>query len=58
MNNTILKKKCVEDIIRILNDRIELLEKYRDIDINKEILDCLNLKTKYVVMLKEMVDDE
>ena len=53
-----LKKKCLLDTIKTLDYRINILEKYRNIDIDKEILDCINLKNKYTIMLKEMVSDE
>ena len=61
MNN---KKKSIttEDAIRKLlkyfRGRLTLLEKYRDMDINKEILDCLNEINRLKEKLKGIVDEE
>ena len=54
----IIRKKHLKKMIKELEGRIKLLEEYRNKDINKEILDCLNLKNKYDKMLKKMKDSD
>jgi len=53
-----LKEKAIKKLLRYFKGRLTLLEKYRDMDINKEILDCLNEIKKLKDKLKEIEEDE
>jgi len=46
--------KMCEELIMQLENRLEILEGYRNMDIDKEILDTLNDIRKYKNILKEL----
>lgn len=50
----ITNKDAIKKLLKYYRGRLTLLEKYRNIDINKEILDCLNEINKLKERLKEI----
>jgi len=53
-----VKKNAINKLLRFYKGRLKTLEKYRDIDINKEILDCINEINKLKKELRELEGDE
>lgn len=53
-----MTKEAIKKLLRYYKGRVTLLEKYRDINIDKEILDCLNEITKLSDRLKDLEDIE
>jgi len=58
MPNGEMTKEAIKKLLRYYKGRVTLLEKYRDINIDKEILDCLNEITKLSDRLKDLEDIE
>ena len=53
-----LKIKTTKKLLKHFRSRKTLLEKYRDIDINTEILDCLNEINKLKKQLEDLKNEE
>jgi len=53
-----LKIKTLKKLLKHFRGRKTLLEKYRDMDIDREILDCLNEITKLKKQLDELKTQE
>lgn len=58
MPNGLMKKDAIKKLLRQFRNRLTLLEKYRDMDLDKEILSCMNEINKLKSLLKEMIKDE
>jgi len=54
MPNGEMTKDAIKKLLKYYRGRVTLLEKYRDMDIDKEILNCLNEITKLKERLKEI----
>ena len=54
MPNGEMKKEAIVKLLRYYRGRLRLLEKYRDMEIDKEILHCLNEISKIKDKLKDM----
>jgi len=50
-----LKIKTIRKLLKHFRSRKTLLEKYRDMDIDKEILDCLNEINKLKKQLEDLM---
>jgi len=53
-----MKKDAIKKLLRYFRGRLTLLEKYRNMDIDKEILNCINEINKLKKELKEIKEDE
>ena len=49
-----IKKKAIKKLLRYFRTRLTLLEKYRNMNLDKEILDCMNEINKLKNKLKEL----
>jgi hypothetical protein len=58
MPDGIMKKNAIKKLLKYFRRRLTLLEKYRDMDLDKEILDCMNEINKLRKKLKELLEDE
>jgi hypothetical protein len=56
--NTDIRKRAIKKLLKYFRGRLTLLEKYRDIDIDKEILNCLNEIKKLKDKLKRLRKNE
>jgi len=54
----LMLKASIKKLLRQYRYRLAILNRYRDMDINKEILHCMNEITKLKQQLKEIRKDE
>jgi len=52
-----IKKKTIKKLLRYFRTRLTLLEKYRNMNLDKEILDCMNEINKLKQELKELEEN-
>ena len=51
-----IKRKAIKKLLRYFRTRLTLLEKYRNMNLDKEILDCMNEINKLKQKLKDLED--
>ena len=56
MEKDLIKTLC-QSLIKTLEARLHQLEGYREMDIDKEILDTVNELNKYKKILRELYDE-
>jgi len=49
-----IKRKAIKKLLRYFRTRLTLLEKYRNMNLDKEILECMNEINKLKNKLKEL----
>jgi len=50
------RKKAIEELLLYYKTRLSLLEKYRNMNIDKEILDCINEINRLKQELKKLLE--